>query len=123
MEYKSITLPDGLRDLTVEFIQGVIDTFDIEDKLHKLDTISLYLLADNINTYLECEENIKIYGLVQTSDRGNTSLSPYVILQKQVQNSIFSLLREFGLTLGSRTKMKEIKTEEMSPLMGFLGKK
>lgn len=121
MEVKGITLPDGLKDLTVRFMEGIIETFDKENKLNSLDTLSLYLLADNFDIYLECADNIRKNGLVQISDRGNTSLSPFAVQQKQVQNSILSLLKELGLTLGSRTKIKVIdNTDENNPLLNFL---
>ena len=123
MEYKNITLPDDLRDLTIDFMKGIIDTFDKENKLNNLDALSLYLLAGNFNLYLECEEQIKKNGMVQFSDRGNMSLSSYAVQQKQLQSSIITILKEMGLTLGSRTKMKDIQTDlEDSPLAGFLGR-
>lgn len=121
MTYKKIELPNGLRPLTEKFIKGIINTFDKEDKLNSLDNLSLYLLANNVNTYLDCEEHIAENGYTITSDRGNESLSGYVVLQKQVQSSITVLLKELGLTLGSRDKLKLIQnvTEE-SPLMQFI---
>lgn len=122
MKYKGIELPDGLRELTYQFIQGIIETFDEENKLNKLDSLSLYLLAGNVNQFLDCEEDIKINGLTRISDRGNESLSPYVIQQKTVQNSILTLLKELGLTLGSRTKIKVIETDENNPFLDFLKK-
>ena len=120
MNYKNIELPDGLRDLTITFMKGIIDVFIQENKLHKLDGLSLYILAGNVDIYLQCDEEIRKNGLTHVSDRGNTSLSPYVIEQKQVQNSILSLLKEFGLTLGSRTKIKVIESEDNNPLLNFL---
>lgn len=122
MKYKNIELPDDMRTMTFQFITGIIDTFDDENKLNKLDELSLYLLAGNVDMFLECEEHIKNEGMVQISDRGNSSLSPYVIHQKSVSNSILSLLKEFGLTLGSRSKLKVIDVEENNPLLDFLKK-
>ena len=122
MNYKNIQLPDDLREKTVDFMKSIIDAFDLENKLNKLDTLSLYILAGNVDMFLECEEDIKINGMVVVSDRGNKSLSPYVLQQKQTQNSIMSLLKELGLTLYSRGKMKVIETTDDSPLMDFLKK-
>ena len=121
MIYKGIELPNDIRDLAYKFVKDIIDNFDENNKLNSLDTFSLYLLANNIDSYLECEEQIKTNGYTQVSDRGNTSLSNYVVLQKTVQTSITVLLKELGLTLGSRNKLKTIETlTEESPLASFM---
>lgn len=116
MEYKNITMPDGLKELAYDFMRDIIDRLDEEQKLHRLDAMTLYMMAGNINSYLECEENIAIQGITIESDRGNSSLSPYVLLQKQVQGQITVLLKEMGLTLGSRTRLKLPAPEEESRL-------
>ena len=123
MKIKGVIIPDGLRDLTYQFIKGIITVFDKEQKLNSLDALSLYLLAGNFDNYLECEENIRKNGLVTISDRGNESLSPYAVQQQKLQSSIITILKEMGLTLGSRSKIKAIDSnDEVSPLLAFLNK-
>lgn len=116
MLYKNVKLPDNLKDETIGFMKNIIDIFEEQNRLNQLDVLSLYILAGNVDMFLICEEHIKSEGMTVTSDRGNSSLSPYVILQKQVQNSILSLLKETGLTTYSRSKLKMIDSEEKSPL-------
>lgn len=121
MKYKNILLPDELRPLTYQFVKSVIDTFKTENKLSALDNLSFYLLANNVDGYLLCQEHITAEGLTIESDRGNTSLSPYVVQQKVYHTSITTILREMGLTLGSRSKLKVIQNEtEESPLASFI---
>ena len=123
MKIKGVIIPDGLRDLTYQFIKGIINVFDKEQKLNSLDSLSLYILAGNFDNYLECEEQIKKNGLVTVSDRCNESLSPYAIQQQKLQSSIITILKEMGLTLGSRSKIKAIDSnDEVSPLLAFLNK-
>ena len=123
MKIKGVIIPDGLRDLTYQFIKGIISVFDKEQKLNSLDSLSLYILAGNFDNYLECEEQIKKNGLVTVSDRGNESLSPYAIQQQKLQSSIITILKEMGLTLGSRSKIKAIDSnDETSPLLAFLNR-
>lgn len=123
MKIKGVIIPDGLRDLTYQFIKGIINVFDKEQKLNSLDSLSLYILAGNFDNYLECEEQIKKNGLVTISDRGNESLSPYAIQQQKLQSSIITILKEMGLTLGSRSKIKAIDSnDETSPLLAFLNR-
>lgn len=116
MDYKGITLPDELSELAYAFIRDILDRLEEEDKLHRLDAMTLYMLAGNIHSYLECEQAIRQNGITVTSDRNNESLSPYVLLQKQVQGQITVLLKEMGLTLGSRTRLKLPEKEEESKL-------
>lgn len=116
MEYQGIKMPDGLNEMAYEFMKDIIDRLKDSDKLHRLDAMTLYMLAGNIHSYLECEDSIMKYGITIESDRGNQSLSPFVLLQKQVQGQITVLLKEMGLTLGSRTRMKLPEREEESRL-------
>lgn len=123
-KYKTIELPDGLKDITYKFIKDVIDNFKKENKLNSLDTIALYMLANSIDTYIECEQQLKANGLVILSDRGNQSLSPYAVQQKVVQSQIQVLLQQMGLTLGSRSKLKFMDNqEETTPFEKFLASK
>lgn len=116
MEYLGIKLPEGMKPAAYEFMKDILDRLKDDDKLHKLDAMTLYMLGGNINSYLECEEAIMKEGIIVISDRSNQSLSPYVLLQKQVQGQITVLLKEMGLTLGSRTRLKLPEKEEESKL-------
>lgn len=119
--YKGINLPKGLKKDTFNFISGIIDTFEDEGKLNSLDSLSIYLLASNVDTYLECEKQLRKHGYTTVSDRGNINPNVYVGIQKQAMSAILSLLKELGLTLGSRSKIKVLDSaDEDSPLMKFL---
>lgn len=121
MVYKGITIPENLREQALKFIKNIIDTFQKENKLNGLDSMAIYMLANNFNDYLACEEDIKTNGYTIVSDRGNTSLSPYVVMMKTIQSQIAVLLKELGLTLGSRNKLKVVENlVEESPLASFI---
>lgn len=121
MKYKGITLPDGIREFALTTIKGVIDQFHRENKLNNLDQVAVYMLANNFNDYLNCEERIKEEGYTVVSDRGNVAISPYMVMMKTIQSQIAVLLKELGLTLSSRNKMKLIANEiEESPLANFI---
>ena len=123
MIYKKIELPDNLRPQAIKFVKDIINTFDRENKLNGLDTMALYLLANNMDVYLQCEEDIRKNGLTVITDRGNTAIAPSVTIMKTTQTQISVLLKELGLTLGSRNKLKAIETvTEESPLAAFIKK-
>lgn len=122
MNYKNIELPDGLREKTINFITNLIDTFDREGKLNKIDNMSIYILAGNMDMYLDCEEEIQKSGIIHVSDRGNHGLSPYVVQQRSVQLTIMNILKEFGCTQYSRGKMRVVDNNDESPLADFFSK-
>lgn len=123
-EVKGILLPSGIKLKTINYITSIIESFDTEGKLNSLDNVSMYLLASQLDQYFQCEEQIRKHGLVTISDRGNQSLSPYAQQQKTLMSSIISLLKELGLTLGSRNKMKLLEgSDGDSPLLQFLKQK
>lgn len=119
--YKKIELPDGLRQQTMKFIKAVINQFDTENKLSGLDSMCFYLLAQWLDNFFYCSEKIAEDGMVITTPRGITMLSPYATEQKVAQSHINTLLKELGLTLSSRGKIKAISTvTEESPLATFI---
>lgn len=121
MTYKGITLPDNIREFALLTVKNVIDTFKKENKLNSLDQLAIYMLANNFNDYLNCEEKIKEEGYTVVSDRGNVAISPYMIMMKTIQSQIAVLLKELGLTLGSRNKLKAVENlVEESPLASFI---
>lgn len=107
-------MPEGLRPLTVEFMGGIIKRLEKDGKLHKLDAFSLYLLAGNIDRYLQCDEEAT--AITTSTARETLQINPVLVYQKQIQGNIAVLLKEMGLTLGSRGKMKAPETDEESPL-------
>lgn len=121
MTHKKIELPDGLRDLTYKFIKGVIDKFSKENKLDALDGMTFYLLAQWFDVVLECSDKIDEQGITIVTNRGAIQLNPYCTERKTAQSHINTLLKELGLTLGSRGKIKAVSnlTEE-SPLAAFI---
>ena len=118
---KNVRLPSGISKLTISFIESIIDQFEDEKKLNKLDDLSIYLLASNLDIYLQCEEEIRKNGLTITTDRGNETLSPFAAQMKVAYTAVMNLLKELGLTLGSRSKIKAIsEAPEESPLLKLL---
>ena len=121
MLYKKIELPDGINPKALKFVKDIINTFDKEGKLNGLDSTALYLLANNLDIYLKCEEDVKENGLTVITDRGNQSISAAVNIMKFTQTQISVLLKELGLTLGSRNKLKAIEqVTEDSPLKNLM---
>lgn len=118
---KTILLPEQLTDEAKKFIDAIIEDLREKERLEKTDAASLYLLANSCNLYIEAHKHIREEGMTFTSDRGNISISPYVTIARDAQKQIIQILSEYGGTLRSRQKLKEIDAEvEDSPLATFI---
>lgn len=117
MKIKGITLPDNLGSMATEFMKSIITRLDKEGRLDNLDQLSLFMLASNINKFIMCENEFN-GRLTTDSARGNETVNAVLTYQKQIQGNIAVLLKEMGLTLGSRSKMKSPEQgAEESPLL------
>lgn len=113
MEIKGIILPDGLSDMAVLFIRQVIDKLDEEGRLDVYDTMNLYILAGNIERYLRCEKaTMEAESIVWETPAGSRNILPEMNLQRQLQTFIITQLKEMGLTLASRSRIKRDTPEE-----------
>ncbi|MDE5790314.1 MAG: P27 family phage terminase small subunit [Muribaculaceae bacterium] len=121
MKYKKIELPDNLHPLALKFVKSIINTFDDENKLNALDEMVFYTLASWLNTFIICSERVDTEGMTITTPRGIVQLSPYATQMKIAQSHLNVLVKEMGLSLGSRGKIKAVSTmTEDSPLATFL---
>lgn len=120
MKYKSITLRDNLREDTQKFIKSIIDEFDANNNLSNLDEIALHILANSLNSYLECEDIIETEGITTTNSRGSVMMHPAFLAQRSLASQIQGILKEMGLFLGSRSRIKQNLNETDSPLIQLL---
>ena len=108
-------------DTSREFIYEIIDALDEVGNLNALDKMAFYMLAGNIEMYLNCEQKVIEEGLTVESAQGNVNLSPYVTQMKYLWGQISDMLKQMGLTLASRTRLKlPDGSEEASPLMQLM---
>lgn len=118
---KKILLPEELTPEAKRFVNAIISDLKDKDRLEATDTASLYLLANSCNLYIQAHEQIREQGLTFTSDRGNISISPFVTIARDAQKQIVQILAEYGGTLRSRQKLKELdEIVEDSPLAQFI---
>lgn len=116
--------PDSLREDTVEQIKAIIRRFETDKNLDKLDTIALNAFARDLDLYYSLDEMLsqqKKNGYLQMSDRGNFTGCPYFDMRMKMERQMFAWMRDFGLTMASRGKIKggEDPAED-SPLMEFM---
>ena len=119
IEYKMAT---GLTRRTREFMTSVLDRVQ---GLESIDYGALTMLEYNYEQFIRQSDILKDEDLVITNRQGNLVSNPRVKIVKDAQIQCLSILKEFGLTLKSRTSVKaKTKETEESPLEEFIkGKK
>lgn len=122
MKIKKISLPDNMRPETEQYVRYIVNRFDREKALDLLDTGALHRLATNYDQYLLAVDMLNGTsaengeGYVFLSDRGNWSISPWLTAKKDAEANLNILMKDFGLTLSSRSKLKSGDQEEDEPL-------
>ncbi|MCR8874881.1 P27 family phage terminase small subunit [Phocaeicola barnesiae] len=82
--------------------------------------MSLMMLADNLEMFIQCRKQIKDTGLMITNRFNVLEKNPLIKVQNDAQIQIVKLLNEFALTPKSAEKIKEVEEEDNSPLTQFL---
>lgn len=98
---------------TSEFLYSVYGIGNDQDK-H-----TLAMLADHIETYVLCVEQLRVEGLISTFNDGKTvGPNPYLTVKNKTMTLIIQLMNELGLT--PRSRLSSGKTESDSPVAQFL---
>lgn len=119
MEYK---MSKGLTHRTRDFMRDVLSQVE---GLEGVDSGALSMLEYNYDMFIRQSDLLKEEDLVIRNVQGNLVANPRVKIVKDAQTQCLAILREFGLTLKSRTNVKAVtKDSEESPLETFIkGKK
>jgi P27 family predicted phage terminase small subunit len=83
------------------------------------DKHTLAMLADHIETYIQCNKALKKTGIVSKFNDGKTiGPNPYLTVRNKTMTLIIQIMNELGLT--PRSRLSAGKTEEDSPVAQFL---
>ncbi len=83
------------------------------------DRHTLAMLADQLDTYIQCNKFIAAQGLVVEFNEGKTiGANPYITIRNKTLSLILQLMNEMGLT--PRSRLTTTKPDEDSPASKFL---
>ena len=74
--------------------------------------VSLDLIADNLMVYFKAKDDIKTNGVIHYDDRGLAHKSPSCALLNVCNQNVIKLLNNFALTPMSKSKMKNLDSDE-----------
>jgi P27 family predicted phage terminase small subunit len=80
----------------------------------ELDDMALALLCQGWAEYLDATEQVKKSGILVKSPNGFPVLNPYLSVANQAIKKVRSLLAEFGLTPGSRSRIHAAEAADES---------
>lgn len=115
------TLPDKLESETQEYINNVLKYLEKNENLNVIDGGALYMLTEAYNTFIKASKQLNEEGMTFENNMGNITVHPAFQIRKTALKEAMDILRDFGLTLRSRSHIKAVETEtEESPLVSFL---
>lgn len=115
------TLPDNLENETQEYINNVLRYLEKNENLNLIDGGALYMLTEAYNTFIKSTKQLNKEGVTFENNMGNIVLHPAFNVRKAALKEAMDILRDFGLTLSSRRKIKAVENEtEESPLENFI---
>ena len=81
----------------------------------EIDGIGLAMLCQEWAHYVEATESVKASGLLIKSPNGFPVLNPYLIVANQAQKKLRSLLSDFGMSPGSRSRIQAAAADVEDP--------
>ena len=80
--------------------------------LTELDDMALSMLCQGWADYLEATDQVRKSGILVKSPNGFPVLNPYLVAANQALKKVRTLLVEFGMTPGSRSRIQALGAEE-----------
>jgi P27 family predicted phage terminase small subunit len=80
----------------------------------ELDDMALSMLCQGWAEYLEATDQVKKSGMLVKSPNGFPVLNPYLTVANQALKKVRSLLTEFGMTPGSRSRIHATGADDES---------
>ena len=109
-----------MEEETKIYINKVLQYLDESGKFNIVDSGALNMLVNSYNTYVKASKILEEDGLIFVSDRNNKSIHPAYNIMKSSISQAMDILRDFGLSLSSRSKIKNIEAGDDSPIMDLL---
>jgi P27 family predicted phage terminase small subunit len=111
--------PKNMHPTASRFIKTILHVLKQNNLLENVDGAAITMLAVNYSTFIKASEQLEEEGLTVFSETKGVIANPLIKIAKDAQVTAMTLLKEFGLTARSRTKL-QVTTEDDSPLANFI---
>lgn len=112
---------ENIDDKTKAFMESIIAQVE---GIENVDMGALKMLEFNYDTFIKQSELLAEEDMVILNVQGNLATNPRVKIVRDAQTQCLAILKEFGLTLKSRSTVKAVaKDSEDNPLEVFIKQK
>lgn len=120
--FRGFKLPDSMSDVTTYFIKQIINQLKDDNKISNDDQLSIYMLAEAMEEYIQAKEDVDTHGAVQSGDSGRRYVNPSCNLAHIAWGNVMAILKQYGLTTMSKGKIKYINNPntQTDPLVEVL---
>jgi P27 family predicted phage terminase small subunit len=112
-------MPKNIHIVAKRYIKTVIEMLMENNLIENVDGAAITMLAVNYSTFIRASEQLSEEGYTIETDKG-TIANPLIKIAKDAQVTAMTILKEFGLTAKSRTKLPIGNTEDDSPIAQFI---
>ena len=115
-------IPSDIEDEAKDYMKDVISQLDEAGVLANVDSAALNMLARHYSMFIKANRQLAESEMVFTNSAGNLTPNPLIKIIKDSQIQCVNLMKEFGLTAKSRTKLPKLDNsdKELSPLEQFV---
>lgn len=117
-----IDYPDNINPLTKEFMDLVIKRLEDMSILEDIDMGGMRMLMISFDMYVKSSEALFKEGPLLYDRKGRSKVNPAVSLTKNYYAQVISYMKEYGLTIKSRERIKSMTNniDANSELIKFL---
>lgn len=117
-------IPDNVSEETSKFMKAIIRELRAKQKIDVIDSGALNMLMTSYEMYLQATEKLLNEGPITLTRFGDNVPNPAQTIASKNYNQVLAIMKEYGLTVKSRAKMKDTgKDEQKSALEEFLQSK
>jgi P27 family predicted phage terminase small subunit len=102
-----------VKDYMLSIMSGLVNDGHLDDSYY----VGLQMIKDNYEMYIECRDKIKEEGTVRKDNLGRTFKNQHFTMMWAAERNIESLLKSFGFTLMSRSKIKAIDPKKPNSIL------
>lgn len=116
------TIPSDIEDEAKSYMEEVVKLLDEAGILTSVDTAALNMLARHYSLFVKASKELANSDLIFTTGGGTLAPNPLIKIIKDSQIQCLNIMKDFGLTAKSRTKLPKLDNsdKELSPLEQFV---
>lgn len=110
-------IPDNVSAETSTFMKAIIRELRAKQKIDVIDSGALNMLMTSYEMYLQATERLLREGPITSTRFGDDVPNPAQTIASKNYNQVLAIMKEYGLTVKSRSKMKDTGSDEQKSVL------